>query len=228
MSLARNTGLKLGRGSHLLYRGRTVIKQGANSKRTQTAAGDGTRTPIQPDARGVPPASALAPPTALEQARQARRALPSLALRELPLFLSRGRIKPTTERGRRTLRRRCSARPWIPPPPRACARPPHSTPRAVSRAAPRPTPTPSRPSPHPGSPAARVSMATSPRRRKKKPRALPGSLPCRARRSKWAMERKVGQDGIGSQQQGRKQETSQSLEGCQALSKAPLAEERDG
>ena len=28
------------------------------------------------------------------------------------------------------------------------------------------------------------------------------------------MERKVGQDGPGSQQQGRKQETSQSLEGC--------------
>lgn len=36
------------------------------------------------------------------------------------------------------------------------------------------------------------------------------------------MERKVGQDGPGSQQQGRKQETSQSLEGCQALSKAPV------
>lgn len=36
------------------------------------------------------------------------------------------------------------------------------------------------------------------------------------------MERKVGQDGPGSQQQGRKQEPSQSLEGYQALSKAPV------
>lgn len=152
--------------SSTLQRGELSKKPAQSSHRQRPATG------LEHLSNQTPPAGRWRAPWHCPQPRKrfARRAGHSLRLLSTAslFFFPAAGSSQLLNVGRRTLRRRRSARPWIPPPARACARPPHCTPRAVSRAAPRPTPTPSRPNPHPGSPAARVSMATPPRRKKKK------------------------------------------------------------